>query len=258
MPGLLKIGALAAMLGAALLFVEPFSLVQRFSYVVDPRPEVSVLFIGNSRTFYHRMPDMVRRIADSAGHAHKLRIGMHAPGALSLAEHLAGQQVHDLLAQDWDHVVLQEQSSRQTGLSHWAPWQGDAGQLIGLVRARGATPAIYVTWRYSRQCEWLAEAQSLRMHKSIQDQHATLAAMTGVDLINVGQVWETVLAEEKDFSLYSDCTHSTVHGSYLAALTIFGTLLDGDVSATTYMPPGVAPHQADLLRAAVVRHKGKS
>lgn len=129
--------------------------------------------------------------------------------------------------------------------------------MIGQSRTYGAKPVMYVTWRYSRQCEYMTEVTSERMHRSIQDQHAHLAGLTGVDLINVGLAWESVLATKKDFSLYSDCTHSTVHGSFLAALTIFGTLLEGDVSAATYMPAGVEPHQADLMRAAARRASQK-
>jgi hypothetical protein len=38
-----------------------------------------MLFLGNSRTYYNHMPEMVRKLADSAGADHKYQITMRAP-----------------------------------------------------------------------------------------------------------------------------------------------------------------------------------
>ncbi len=74
-------------LGLILLFVPPFSLAKRITYLLDQRPERSVLFIGSARTFSNDMPETLLHIADSAGYANKLRMEMHGSGDQSTTFH---------------------------------------------------------------------------------------------------------------------------------------------------------------------------
>lgn len=253
----LRASALVVPLASILLFVAPFNIAQHVSYALDQRPEQAILFIGNSRTSANDMPQMVRRIADSAEYPSKLHVEMHGPSDESMTGHAANPRVRELLAQDWDHVVLQAQSTELIDRPNWGKWLQPATELIALVKMNHASPAMFVTWRYTDQCsddrKWNA-SQNSAMHTAIQEQHSWLARTTGVGLVNVGVVWESVLDRQQDFSLYTDCNHPSVYGSYLSALMLFGTLLGGDVSAVTYTPDGVQPQQADLLRKAVSNH----
>jgi hypothetical protein len=250
----LRASALVVPLASILLFVGPFSVAQHVAYALDQRPEQTILFIGNSRTSANDMPQMMRRIADSAEYTNKLRVELHAPSNESMTGHAADPGVRELLAQDWDHVVLQAQSTEVIDRANWGKWLEPATELIALAEEKHALPAMFVTWRYTDQCsddrKWNA-SQNAAMHTAIQEQHAWLARNTGVGLVNVGLVWDGVLGQQQDFSLYIDCNHPSVYGSYLSALMLFGTLLGGDVSEVTYVPDGVQPQQAELLRKAV-------
>jgi hypothetical protein len=240
-------------LGLILVFVPPFSLAKRITYLLDQRPERLVLFIGNARTSSNDMPEMLLHIADSAGYANKLRIEMHGSGDQSTTFHGADPQVHALLAQGWDHVVLQAQSNEQIDRPNWGKWLRPAADLIEKAKQAAASPAMFVTWRYTEQCpadlSWNAAA-SAAMHQAIQ-QHAWLAETTDVDLINVGLVWEKVQADRPKFSLYADCSLPSVYGSYLAALMFYAQLLDGDLAPVTFKPDLIEAEQAELLRMAV-------
>lgn len=250
----LRTGLLAAVLSCLVLFCAPFSGGQRLAYFLDQRPEQTLLFIGNSRTSWNHMPMMVQSIANSAGHADKLRIEMYARDGIGLRGHGKDARVHSLLSQDWDHVVLQAQSSEMIDRPNWGKWLAPATELIAEAKQNDASPAMFVTWRYTEQCpedpSWNVLA-SAAMHVAIQEQHTWLANKTDVGVVNVGLVWEKVLQQQPDFSLYADCNHPSVHGSYLSALMFYGQMLKGDLAAVTYIPDGIEQHQADLLRQSV-------
>jgi hypothetical protein len=58
-------------------FAQPLTakaLLTRAEDNFDGWPARTILILGNSRTFYHDMPDMVRAIADSAHDSQKLEI----------------------------------------------------------------------------------------------------------------------------------------------------------------------------------------
>lgn len=264
-----RTGVLAAVLVGSLAFLPPFNSWPGkgkafLEDLFDGRPQQTALFLGNSRTYYHDMPQMVRLIADSAGYAEKLEITMEAKPSISLATHLENPKTRALIAQRWDHVVLQvlssEQYSAETAGQAWEV----AANLIRDIKANGARPAMFVTWRYTDRCSdnagmpptaaGLSPAGYVNMHVNIQQQHARLAALTGVDLVNVGLVWEALLAQPITFSLYDDCNHPSVHGSYLAALMFYAYFSGQDVTDVTYRPDGISPEDAAMLRAAVSRY----
>jgi hypothetical protein len=264
-----RTGVLAVILVGSLFLLPPFSglsgkAIEFSEDLFDGRPEETALFIGNSRTFYHDMPHMVRSIADSAGYSRKLHIAMEAKPGISLADHLKNPQTRDLIARRWDHIVLQvlssEQYSSQTAGNAWQV----AADLIKDIQVEGDNPVMFVTWRYTDQCVGnagmppsavgLSPAGYPEMHLNIQQQHARLAALTGVDLVNVGLVWEALQDRPENFSLYDDCNHPSIYGSYLSALMFYSYFSGGDVTGVTFKPSGMSSESAEFLRQAVSRY----
>lgn len=267
-----RTGVLAAILIGALFFLPPFNTLpgKAREFLIDffdGRPEETALFVGNSRTYYHDMPHMVRSIADSAGYPMKLHVVMEAKPGISLAQHLENPQTRALIEKRWDHVILQVLSSEQySAETAGQAWDVAAG-LIKDIQAKGAKPAMFVTWRYTDRCTdnagMPASAAGLspegyaNMHVNIQEQHARLAALTGVDLVNVGLVWEALQAQSIDFGLYDDCNHPSIQGSYLSALMFYAYFSGQDVTNVTFAPDGISPEDAETLRAAVTQYLRK-
>jgi hypothetical protein len=266
---LARIGALLAILIGSLGFLPPFSdyvhqgRLQVADYF-DKRPQETVLFIGNSRTFYNHMPDMVRSIADSAGYPEKLHIVMDAEPGVSLEDHMKDPETQALLSKKWNHVILQVLSSDQYSAEHSARTWEVAADLIKESQAKGSAPAMFVTWRYTDQCKnnagipnsavGISPSGYANMHRNIQEQHAKLAALTGVDLVNVGLVWEDLQSRSQNFSLYDDCNHPSIHGSYLSALMFYGYFSKRDVTDVTFKPSGLSAEDAQMLRMVVSRY----
>jgi hypothetical protein len=270
-PKITRKSALLAILLVCLLLLPPFNGYLRQGYLsikdyFDDRPQQSALFIGNSRTFYHNMPAMVRTIADSAGYAKKLHIEMSANPGVSLGFHLKNEHTQKLLSQKWDHVVLQVLSSDQYSAEQSPQAWQDATSLIREVQGKGSIPAMFVTWRYTDRCVKnagmpTAEAKAFspegyaNMHTNIQEQHALLAAATGVDLVNVGLVWEVLQNQPLSFNLYDDCNHPSIYGSYLSALMFYSYFSGNDVTNVTFKPDEISSEDAEMLRQAVSHNR---
>jgi hypothetical protein len=74
--------------------------------------QTDVLFIGNSYTATNDLPNLFRQIALSLGDT--VNTTMQAPGGYTLANHLFDPATQNAIAsQQWDYVVLQEQSLRR-------------------------------------------------------------------------------------------------------------------------------------------------
>ncbi|HEY2136166.1 MAG TPA: DUF4886 domain-containing protein [Xanthobacteraceae bacterium] len=231
------------------------SVADRF----DSRPERAILFIGNSRTFYHDMPYMVRKVADSAHAPERYRIVVHAPGGATLEDHWNDPSVHALLKQKWRNVVIQAQSSEQVGQAEDDSFHRYGAKLINEARGGGSIPLLYVTWRYSDDFEYYTYRPELRSsyYGIMQQSHQWLADDTGARMVNVGKAWEMLLAERPAFSLYEDGNHPTVQGSYLAALMFYGHFCGRDCGEVSWVPAGVSDKDATLIKNVVRRYYGQ-
>ena len=81
---------------------------------VPARPGSRILFLGNSYTFFNRMPAMVKAMADTKG----LRpdVHMHAAPAASLQSHWNDRRARsNMEGTAWDFVILQDQSATYPG-----------------------------------------------------------------------------------------------------------------------------------------------
>jgi hypothetical protein len=73
----------------------------------------------------------------------------------------------------------------------------------------------------------------------------------------VGEVWEGLLGKHPAFSLYEDGNHPTVHGSYLAALTLYASLCGDTCGKVSYVPAGISDADAEQIKDIVRRYYRK-
>lgn len=218
---------------------------------LDRRPVLRLLFIGHSRTYYHDMPEMVAKMADSAGSPVRYEVIMQAlPGATAKA-HWKNAKTRRLLDEgNWDRVILQPDyvwRNDEIGSSDLFIY----GQQLLVKAAVKSQPAVISDWTFSdnfyRQYGW-SRAEQFEMSQS---HYRALAYQNGAQLIDVAAVWEDIRDEDLGFSLYKDDVHPTLQGSYLAALVVYAALSQADVSNVTYVPWGMAGADAKLLRERV-------
>ncbi len=195
----------------------------------DGCPE-SILFIGNSYTYFNNVPEMVAALMAEGAGCH-VQTRMIAPGGAQLRKQWADDHTRAALTErKWDYVILQEQSTlgrdyyvdgnpRVVGDELFAP---AAALWSKAARDAGAQPVFYLTW--SRKAT--PEDQTALNHAYFR-----AARQAGAPVAPAGIAWQLVRRERPDLELYwKDGSHPSPAGSYLAACAIYATLLHRDPS----------------------------
>lgn len=159
--------------------------------------------------------------------------------------------VEALESEQWDVVVLQQASH-----SSWDATTYDYAitYLINLIRRKrpGAKIMLQETWSYPPWDKRLKKFgfDGPEMYRRLHAAYEKFGKMFKLEIIPVGSVAETVpdrnrLFTEPDF-------HFNKEGQYLQGLVWTATLFGVDVSRCPYVPAGVDPARAEVLRSAVM------
>ena len=157
---------IAVLLAGLLLGVGAFAALVALGVVRNPldpviggdialarsaRPGQRVLFVGNSLTYYHDMPEMVGRLAAADPGPKPLIVVSYTRGAARLSDFAGdgglGRLLHEVR---WDDVVLQEQSKIPSLPPAERAQQMDpaARTLNSLINAAGARTLLFMTAGY--------------------------------------------------------------------------------------------------------------
>ncbi len=177
-----------------------------------PKP-TRILFIGNSLTFWTKLPDRIAAVARATGRP--CEVEMVALPSFSLEDHWNDGRAMGAIrgGRKWDWVVLQQgTSAHEEGRAQLIEYSKKYAEQI---RAVGAKPAIYMTWPLSdRPKDFPAAIQS----------HRLAAEATGALLLPAGEAWMRVLSKAPRTKLYGDAIHPSSIGSDLTALTLYFAL----------------------------------
>lgn len=179
---------------------------------------IKVLFIGNSLTFYNKLPDMTKYLAAHAAKPLEMEVDSHTVGGAKMEKHWKdGEALKKIQKGGWTYVVLQglstEAVSDKEGLfKHIRLFDAE-------IKKTGAKTLLYMTWA---------------LQKTPKDQPAITAAYyeigkeIGARVIPVGVARESVLKAKPDAPIYvPDGKHPTPQGTYLAAC-LFYAMLSGN------------------------------
>ena len=174
--------------------------------------ELSVLFVGNSHTYYNDMPGTVRRLA--------LEAGFHCRGAMIahpgwfLSQHVADPEARfNILYGGYDYVVLQEHAHP---FGPEQRFREAAAALNGWIREAGSRPVIYETW--ARKAEPEAQARMNEAHRRVAEEIGALLAP-------VGERWWDWIKAHPDAEMYDpDGAHASAAGSEFAAAQSWETI----------------------------------
>ena len=175
-----------------------------------------ILFIGNSHTYLHYMPQLLAELARTKGHC--IVTEQSVGEGASLAWHYDQRATKDLINQGkWTHVVLQERS--RGALEDKASMQLYAQRFNKIIRERGAQPIFFMTW--AARNRGADQVVISKIYENIAHEcNATLAP--------VGKAWQLIQTHHEFMDLYHrDGRHASKAGAYLSAC-VFYALLCGD------------------------------
>jgi hypothetical protein len=201
-----------------------FALASCGSTSPNPRPDLRVLFIGNSLTYANQLPDMVERLASAVGGA-TITTESVVFGNYSLQDHwVRGDAIRAIEQGGWDVVVLQQgPSSLPESRALLVQY---AEMFAERIRAVGARPALYSVWpERSRAEAW----------DDVTSSYAAAAQAVDGMLLPAGEAVREARRQDPTLQLCAaDGFHPSALGSYLAALVIYARL-------TEHSPAGLAP-----------------
>lgn len=229
--------ALFLSMGVALGGNKAESDVKETAGIHQQSPDsVRILWIGNSFTFYNDVPQMVENMGIKNG------VPISTTRILKGGEKFSGHlQNPELLRQlekgGWDYVVLQEFSSTPAYSTKYVaenifPYASEIDSL-----AKRYSPDVetiyYMTWGHKngnvRQTEYPLDDTYELMQDRIITTYTDMAFENGGTLAPVGIAWKNIRKNYPEIELYiEDNFHPSLAGSYLAANTLFGTIMKGD------------------------------
>lgn len=212
-------------------------------------PEVRVLFLGNSYTHTNDLPGTVVELAESAGV--DVVAESHAPGGWWLQDHASSDDTLALLGDEWDYVVLQEQSMVPAVRALSRESMQPAAIALSN-RAAGARLVLFETWGHRSGSAEVGLADYGHMQAAITATYRELADTINAEVAPVGSAWSDVREQHPEISLYHpDGSHPSANGTYLAAVVITSLILDSE--ATDLATVGIDDETARNLRATAAR-----
>lgn len=181
-------------------------------------PPGSILFVGNSFTFYNNsIYTHLRKllVAEAPSNREKIFLKSMTISGAALADHRSGlSQV--LTSRDWDVVVLQGQSRELIDDSTAAGFKSTARVYSEAIRSKGAEPVLFMTWAYAEQPG---------MTRQLAHEFTSLGKKLNVMVVPVGLAFERAIEDIPGVILHSpDNKHPSLQGTYLAAAVFYASL----------------------------------
>ncbi len=197
--------------------------------------EYSVLFIGNSYTYYNDMPETIfKSICDAAGY--NVKVDSVTSGGYYLHQFASSTDQKGIIVKDklsaneYDFIVLQEQSGNPA-YNPEAFFDGARALVRKIKRYTDARIVFYETWGYKTGYHLLPThgGDTATMEMKNRAAYTAIAKSVGADVALVGVAFKDVF-ENSDVEVYdTDHSHPSKNGSVLAACTIFSTIFKYDI-----------------------------
>ena len=216
-----------------ILFVLLLCLLPLMAGAQQPADSLRVLFVGNSFTYFNKMPDMVSEIAKTQ--KKPLIVQSITKGGQRFSGHLQNENLRTALTtQHWDFVVLQEQSSApamptEVVIKEVYPAAKSLDSLAH-IGSPEVQVVFYMTWAHKYGSRHEVEGYPLvmtyeGMQERLKTSYLEMTYRNGAICAPVGMAWQQVREERPNLQLYKqDCYHPSKLGSYLIANVIYTTL----------------------------------
>ncbi|MBQ8383251.1 MAG: SGNH/GDSL hydrolase family protein [Clostridia bacterium] len=191
----------------------------------------SILFIGNSYTFYNDMPEKIfAPMAEAAGYPCEVTSVTHGGYHLyqfADSENDEGKRLRETITgKHYDAVVLQDHSIGP--IFKRADFEKAVGDLMVLLEGQADRFVLYATWGRHPDSPDLARfgLTTPEMTAKLSDAYNEVGARYGIKVAEVGKAFAARRAEHPEDELYNpDLTHPSALGSTVAAEMILREIL---------------------------------
>lgn len=203
------------------------------SYLSAGAQPKKVLFLGNSYTAVNSLPWLVYSVALANGDT--IVTDVNSPGGYTFEAHSADPvSLSKITSQQWDYVILQEQSQRPS----FPPSQVQAevypyaAFLDSVIHANNPCTEVvfYMTWGRkngdaSNCAAWPPVCTYEGMQARLRESYMEMGLLNDATVAPVGAAWSYARSLNPVFDLYSpDESHPSMYGSLLAANVIYSAM----------------------------------
>ena len=175
----------------------------------DPKV-VSLLFLGNSLTYFNEMPAMTREIASRE--KRPLHVDAVARSGVTLEQLWNDTDaLTRLWLRHWDYVVVQGGAGAAGPLYNAEAFDRYLARFAAEIRKSGATPLFYLVWRERQQ-------------KQLEIASMKAAARERMQVIPSGVAWRELLESGRFERLDYGGGHPDARGAYLIACSVYSTV----------------------------------
>ena len=218
---------------------------------------VRVLFTGNSFTFFNNLHEMFAELARSGGH--RVEVDMSAQGGWTCADHATSAVTLDKIEQqEWDFVVLQEQSRIPVTAEERDEQMYPAVRLLDRrIRESGTSTVLFMTWAPRNGLAGVAYAAA---QAQLQAGYMEIANELDAMVAPVGIAWQAGITQDPQLGLWNtDGLHPAREGTYLSACVFYAVIFRQSPERVTYTA-GLSGEMARFLQAtaaeAVLEDRG--
>ena len=225
--------------------------------VTKAQDDATVLFIGNSYTYYNDMPDILSDIATSLGN--NINNVSQTTGGATFSGHVGNTATFNAInSQAWDYVVLQGQSQEPSFPYEQVNTQSlpYAMQIADSAHATSTCAQVmyYMTWgRENGDPQWDSINTFDKMNERLRLAYLRFADSTNASVSPVGVAWKYVRDNHPNIDLYTaDGSHPSYAGSYLAACTFYASIFHSSPVGSTFTGSLSANRALKLQQAASI------
>lgn len=190
-----------------------------------------ILFIGNSYTYYHDMPERIfAHMAKERGYDFDVQAVTHGGYKLEWyadPENEEGKRLRAVVeGRHFDCIVLQDHSL--STVSDPAGFFGGIRSLKALLEDKTDKFVLYGTWARKPGCETLEEIgmTNPEMTRHIAEYYDEAGQRFGMTVAHVGKAFAAYSEAHPEAELYfTDLHHSSVLGSTIAAETLLDAIV---------------------------------
>ena len=207
----------------------------RGTYAAEP---LRVLFVGNSYTYGHKLPQLVARMA-KAGKVQEIEQKSVTGGGMTLEGHWKkGAALERIKSGKWDVVVLQDQSMRPVVDPAATK---EFGRLFDAeIKKAGAKTMFFLTWAREKHPE---------MQDKLSATYGSLADELKTDVAPVGLAWQLAREARPTRKLHAgDGSHAGPRGAYLAACVFYAAIVGKSSEGSPVLVQGVGKEDAAFLQ----------
>ncbi len=213
-------------------------------YSVKSQTTKKVLFLGNSYTYVNDLPSIIDSLANADGN--DLIHDQNTPGGYTLEEHSTNAtSLAKISSQNWDFVVIQEQSQRPAfSPSQVATEVYPYAKILNdsvVANDSCSETLFFMTWGRQNgdqtNCQYYPPICTYEgMQHGLRNSYLQMGVDNYASVSPVGMAWKKVREITNDtINLYSsDESHPSIYGSYLAACVFYASIFNESPIGNSY------------------------